>query len=275
MLKAYVDSLDAVDEAARGFYKEVTDEGPLKGKFILAVEPMEGFALENVAGLKSALSSERSKREEIERKAREFEGLDPADVRKKLEKYDQLSQIDPNKEADRLAHEKVEAFKTQAQKDIAKAEEKAKAREEQLMGQVTQLLLTSEAKSALAKHSGDIELLLPHIERKTRVREGQDGQFVVEVLDSNGIARIKDASGALMSIEDLVVEMRGTETFGKAFANGGTSGGGGNERPGSGGSGGGTKNPWSKDHFNLTEQFKIEKANPQLAKRLQAEAGAA
>lgn len=274
MLKAYVDSLEAVDEAVRGFYKEVTD-GDLKGKFILAVEPVEGVSLENVSGLKSALASERTKSEELERKAKNFDGLDPTDVRKKLEKYENLSKIDPNKEADRLAHEKVEAYKTQAQKDIAKAQEDAKKREDQLLGQVTQLLLTSEAKSALAKHGGDIELLLPHIERKSRVREGQDGKFAVEVLDSNGIARIKDASGALMSIEDLVVEMRGTETFGKAFTNGGTSGGGGEARPGSGGTGGGTKNPWTKDHFNLTEQFKIEKSNPQLAKRLQAEAGVA
>ena len=32
------------------------------------------------------------------------------------------------------------------------------------------------------------------------------------------------------------------------------------------------KNPWSKDHFNLTEQGRIMKKDPELAKRLQAQA---
>jgi alanyl-tRNA synthetase len=32
------------------------------------------------------------------------------------------------------------------------------------------------------------------------------------------------------------------------------------------------KNPWSKEHFNLTEQARILKENPELAKQLQAQA---
>lgn len=36
--------------------------------------------------------------------------------------------------------------------------------------------------------------------------------------------------------------------------------------------GGGHKNPWSREHFNLTEQGKILRENPELAKQLQAAA---
>lgn len=36
--------------------------------------------------------------------------------------------------------------------------------------------------------------------------------------------------------------------------------------------GGGQKNPWSKEHFNLTEQGKILKSNPELAKQFIAAA---
>ncbi|MDQ4678655.1 phage scaffolding protein, partial [Stenotrophomonas maltophilia group sp. RNC7] len=32
----------------------------------------------------------------------------------------------------------------------------------------------------------------------------------------------------------------------------------------------GVKNPWSKEHFNLTEQGRIFRENPELAKQLQA-----
>lgn len=35
---------------------------------------------------------------------------------------------------------------------------------------------------------------------------------------------------------------------------------------------GGIKNPWSKEHFNLTEQARILKENPELAKQLQSQA---
>lgn len=274
MLKAILDNLESVEEGQRGFYREVTDEkSPIKGKFILAVEPVGGLALENVDGLKTALAKERGQRESNDRLLKEFEGLDPADVRKKLEKYETLSQIDPNKEADRLAHEKVEAFKNQAQKDIASIKETSEKREKNLIGQITNLLLTSEAKGALAKHEGNIDLLLPHVEKRSRVRETDDGQFVVEVVDDNGIARIKDASGALMTIEDLVIEMRAHETFGTAFKNSGTSGGG-SQTNGSGGRPT-EKNPWTQEHFNLTQQAMITKDNPQLAARLKQAAGAA
>jgi chromosome segregation ATPase len=37
-----------------------------------------------------------------------------------------------------------------------------------------------------------------------------------------------------------------------------------------GGSGAGQKNPWSKEHFNLTEQGKLLKDNPELAKQFMA-----
>lgn len=37
-----------------------------------------------------------------------------------------------------------------------------------------------------------------------------------------------------------------------------------------GGSGSGAKNPWSKEHYNLTEQARIIKENPELAQQLKA-----
>ena len=36
----------------------------------------------------------------------------------------------------------------------------------------------------------------------------------------------------------------------------------------------GDKNPWLREHRNVTEQMRVTKANPDLAKRLKAEASA-
>ncbi len=43
-------------------------------------------------------------------------------------------------------------------------------------------------------------------------------------------------------------------------------------KPGSNGGGAPNKNPWSKEHFNLTEQGKILRSNPKLAEQLKAAA---
>jgi hypothetical protein len=59
---------------------------------------------------------------------------------------------------------------------------------------------------------------------------------------------------------------------GKAFISNGSSGGG----AGGGGNGGGgdMPNPWKKgEHFNLTKQGQLVLTNPELAKRMKAEAG--
>lgn len=44
--------------------------------------------------------------------------------------------------------------------------------------------------------------------------------------------------------------------------------------PPAGTAGTAVKNPWSKDHFNLTEQGKLLKTNPQLATQYQEAVGA-
>jgi hypothetical protein len=51
-----------------------------------------------------------------------------------------------------------------------------------------------------------------------------------------------------------------------------TSAGGGAASNGSGGAGGNRRNPFRKETWNLTEQMKLQKADPQLAARLKAAA---
>lgn len=59
---------------------------------------------------------------------------------------------------------------------------------------------------------------------------------------------------------------------GKAFIANGSSGGGANG--GGKGNPGGDKNPWAKEHFSLTEQGKIYRADPNRARELAKAAGA-
>ena len=86
------------------------------------------------------------------------------------------------------------------------------------------LVRQAAATSAIAEAKGSVELLLPHVLANTRVKETDDGDFVVEVVDAKGNVRIGDSKGAPMDLKGLVAEMRQHETFARAFEGDGHSG---------------------------------------------------
>lgn len=242
MLKAVVETIDAVPEAARGFYQEN------EGKFVLQVEPVNGYALENVEGLKTTFSKEMTKRKELEKTLLKFKDIDPERARDALAKLEEMGNIDPTKEADKIVSERLEAAKKQLLEKHNKDLEGRDGRIGQLTKTVESLLIDQAATAALAEAKGSVELLLPHVQRHTRVRES-DGKYFVEVVDKDGNARIGNSKGDPMTINDLVQEMRKSEAFGRAFDGSGQSGGG--KPPGNGGGG----NPQIKRRSD----FKTEK----------------
>lgn len=239
-LKAIVETTEGMDETLAAFYEPVEGVG-----YRLRVEPAGTWALEDVGGLKSALEKERGRADKLDRQFRKYADLDPDKAREALAKYEELSAIDPAKEADRLAHEKVEAAKRQlqehSQSEIAKREERIG----QLTGVLQETMIDREATAALAEAKGSVDLLLPHVQRYTRVRESEDGRFAVEIVDREGNARIKDSSGAPMSIRDFVAEMRSSDTFGRAFEASGQSGTGRVSPNGSAGGAGVNRGSWT------------------------------
>lgn len=242
MLKAVVEAIDAVPEAVRGFYKEAD------GKFILDVEPVDGYALEDVAGLKSTLGKEMTLRKKLEKDVVKFKDIDPDKARDALAKLEELSSIDPTKEADKIASTKFEAAKTQLLEKHNGEIQTREARIGQLTKTVENLLIDQAATVAIAEAKGSIELLIPHVKAHTRVREA-DGKYFVDVVDKDGNARIGNSKGDPMTINDFVQELRKSETFGRAFDGSGQSGSG--TRPGNGGGG--------SPQFKRRSDFKNEK----------------
>ncbi|MFA5702892.1 MAG: hypothetical protein WC982_05165 [Advenella sp.] len=105
----------------------------------------------------------------------------------------------------------------------------AKDGELQAMSKTLQkYLVTTAAVQAIASHKGVPDLLLPHIQAKTKViKDGED--YVVRVVDESGDPR-GNASGGFMTVEDLVKELKAHPTFGRAFESESPSGSG--VRPG-------------------------------------------
>lgn len=210
-IKAILEKLDDAPEGLREHYAEKD------GKFYLSVEPVDGYALEDVNGLKSALGKERTQRETLERTVVAFKDIDPAKARAALEELETLKAIDPTKEADKIANTKFEAAKAQLLDQHGK---EVKARDERiakLSGAVDGLTRKQQATLAIAEAKGSVELLLPHVLAHTRVKETEAGDFVVEVVDAAGNVRIADAKGTPMDVKGLVAEMRQHDVFARAF----------------------------------------------------------
>lgn len=234
-IKAVIGKLEDAPEAIRGNYRAATDSDgeALKGKFILSVDAADGFALENVEGLKSSLGKERTRAETAENKIKKFGDLDPDAARAALEKVKEFEGIDPKKEADKLAQVKIDAAVKQMGDKHATEIETERKKSSGYREQVQKLLIDNVAITALEGKKGDVELLLPHVKSQVRLKENDDGSFAVEVIDKDGNPKIGDSQGKPMTVDQLVEEMSKSEKFGRAFE-GANQNGGGTRQPGNG-----------------------------------------
>lgn len=236
-LKATVESLEQVEEQYRGLYEE------RDGVFRLSVEGVE-FE-DDVKGLRSALEKERKARRDAEKRL----GSLPADF--DPEKWAELTEAQKRAEEDKAKQAgKWDDWKKQLQEQHAKELRERDEKLGTLQSRLNNLLVTSVAAQEIAKLEGSTKLLMPHIERMTKVVD-VDGEPVARVVDEHGQERL-GKSGEPMTIAELVSEMRESDDFAAAFKGSGASGGGAAGRSAAGGSGRGrvrTKadlNDWEK-----------------------------
>lgn len=239
-LDAILDAIDTLPEPVRALYKPI-GEGDFKGKFILDVAPASGFALENVTGLKSAYSAQKTEAETLKAALKGYEGIKdkPSEIAAKLKKLQELEAFDPESEADKRA-----AVKAKGQIDavVAKHEEERgvlESRASKAQSQVERLLVREAAITAATRQKGDPDLLMPFILSRVRVKSDGDGDGdpVVEVLDEKGAVdfAVKDGKPVPMTIDDLVGKMKTDQKYGRLFESG-QSGTGAKPSNGSGGS---------------------------------------
>lgn len=253
MLKAILDSLDGVDEGAKGYYVEQA-EGAHKGKFLLQVEAVGGMALEDVNGLKSALGKERSRADAAEKTLNAFDGLDAAKAREALAKVEELGSIDPKKDADRIVEERVRAA---VEKITGEHQQQMAAKDKIIEAQGGELDTSARmaAKTAAFDKLGVIPERRPavdaYLDRYMRT-ELRDGKRVVSVIDDAGNPRIAN-DGSTMDVSRFVQELSNDTNWAWAFK--GTDKTGGGTQPGS--TGGGASKTISRSEFDgITDPMK-------------------
>lgn len=245
-LKAEIEKLEDVPEDQRGLYRQAGE------RFRLDVEGVE-FP-DDTRGLKSALEKER---EENRRLNRTLKSL-PPDF--DAEKWAQMTQAEKDR-AEEEAKKKGEWDNLKAQlKDAHTKEMKQKDDE---IGSLTRELETqmidAEAARLLAdKVKGSAKLLMPHI-RERVVAKKEDGRWVRQVIDPDTKKIRLGSKGENMTMEELLLEMRGSDEFAGAFDASGATGSGGTGRNAAGGGTGGVRTKadlkdvparvkWMKEH---------------------------
>ena len=198
-------------------------EKQANGKFTLQIESVDGRTLEDASGLRSALSKEREAAKTAKASLERFGDLDPESARDALSRIQSLGDNPEEKHKatiDALRHE----LSTKHEREI-----KGKTREvEDLVTQLQDHLLRRSALSALAKHKGNAELLLPHVTAQMKMVKNGDGRFESRVVNIDGTERVTQRSGSTdpMGVEELVSLMRENATFQPGFEGVEASGGG-------------------------------------------------
>lgn len=237
-LKAIIGALSEVPEGVRGEYRPGTTEEGLDGKFVLDVTPDSGFALENVTGLKSAVSAERGAREKAEAALKAFGDLKPDDVSKQLAKLAELEKLDPAKEADRLAEAKAKAAIDQVTKQHETALAEANAKAEKAMTGLRARTMQAAINDALAKANAlNPEALRLKLQSAIRLKEtGRDEDpFAIEVLTADGTPAV-DGKAAPLTLDSYVADLRKDPVWATSFKPAGKTGSG--AEGGQGGQGG-------------------------------------
>ena len=205
-LKALIDSLDGLPEAIAAHYTKTTD-----GKFVLSVEEAAGYALENVAGLKQALTAEREAHKTAAKALKNYEGIeDAAAARHALEQL-KAGQLKGSAELD--------AYRKQLEEKVANDLKAATGRVSAYEKQLQELRFGTEARDAISKAKGKAPLLLPILERRMRWETGAEGQMSYHLVGDDGkpMTTKKPGSADPMTVAEYIETLKTQPDYAPAF----------------------------------------------------------
>jgi Phage minor structural protein GP20. len=140
-------------------------------------------------------------------------------------------------------------------KQIEALQHENKEREQEYQGRLRDMAITTAIKLAVAGEAHDPDLVVNLID-KSKVEVDEQGNVKTGLEDQIKSLRESKAFLFVQKQADPQGKLKGM-----------------NPADGREPSKGGIKNPWSKEHFNLTEQGRILRENPELAEQLKAQAG--
>lgn len=269
-LKAVVENLDGVAAELHALYVE------RDGKFVLDIDQDSIRVHPNVTALSNALTAQKEDNRKVKARVAELEAkikglpedFDPAEVETLRER---VAELEAAVEGDPKSKEKQqkEAARLREMLDQKMASERKKWDTEKadLQRQISER--DTRIARLLIDNGLDAAMDSANIDPKYRkaVRAMLRDQVKVVDKDGNYAAVVETDLDPELPLDRFVADWSQSDD-GRAFVG----------QPKGGGAGGGqgsntTKNPWSKDHWNMTEQGKLIRENPTKARQLAKEAG--
>jgi len=205
---------------------------------LLDVTKAEGFSLEDVGGLRSALETERSTVKTLNGTIKTFQGIDPTKAKDAIKKLSDLGDLTKLSTDDKVKQQ-IESIKAQLGENHTKAIGAITTEKDSMFKQLQKVMIDSTASKALIEakvNTASIPLLLPHVRTQTKMIKDDKGNYSVEVIKPDGTTRISPSGSSNMSIAELATEFK--EKYPQTFVGSGKSGMGGSPGDGSPGSGG-------------------------------------
>lgn len=214
-----VDSLDAVPENLRGAYSAGED-----GKFRPRVgKTASGYAFENVVGLRSSVEAARAEARAAKQAAKEaqerlsrFGELDPDETAEIVERFKSGKVTDRDQMAQREA-----ALKKQLDEKFQAELRKRDEQIETFRRDAQERLVASDGLTAISRHGGNPDLLMPLIEKSVKVVQGDDGKLRAVVMNDRGEPRIsmRDGETGEMTLDEWIGDIvKNDPRFEGAFA---------------------------------------------------------
>lgn len=238
-----VTDIKTVPEQFRNVY--IAGEGENEGKFFVG-EQFAGLT-SAIVGLNKSLKASRDEASTAQASLKGWTALgeNPEAIQENVDKLnnDLKDAVGKNKSFD---PEKLQAqYRTEWEGKVTAANDRISV----LQGSLKHSLVNSAALTAIAKHNGVAELLMPHIQSQVKMVE-EGGKFGVQVVDPDGDIRYSPTSGGLMTVEELITEMKAHPHMGMAFKS--------NLKGGDGSQGNGNRrNLHSQDAGNMSATDKI------------------
>jgi hypothetical protein len=226
------DNLSKLPDVLR---KEYETEARDDGRHYLQVKQSEdGWALENVVGLKTIANDRKTRHEEAQRKLSEFMDSkgQPITAKQAKEALEALNRLDGLTDPEKI-EQKISLTKKQLDDKYKQDLDSRDGEIKGLVDEVSSLLVDGESARILARPevAGNYKLLIGVIKQHARVeRDATSKKFKLRIVDpSTGVAipTRKQGSSEDMGLEEFILEvLRKSTDYGVAFKATGSTGGG-------------------------------------------------
>ncbi len=206
VLKTRLPNLDGLSPEIAKEYKKLDDDS-----FMLDTETVDGWALDDVATLKTKLEEAVDAKGRGEEKFKRFnhpdtgDGLDPDEAWKAIGLVKEMTNWTPQEKVAEKLKVTEENLRAEYEQKLSVSETKVK----KLTSAVSIQTIRSVASDAILKLKGNVKLLMPVVEAVAEVVEDTEGNFTARIKDGKGGHLITMRTGEMgkMGIEEYVTDV--------------------------------------------------------------------